>query len=157
VDAAFLEGTWQGPAGTETWAHTDAGWVGVGLGDGGWYEILAIVDDAYVARPHGGPPVSFALMKAQADAAWWANPAHDAPKRITYRLRDGTLVAKVRGGGGGATFRFSRVLLGPRVTLPGAETALASGVAADGRVGFTILSDGVTIWTHDPTGWVVVP
>lgn len=90
------------------------------------------------------PPVSFAIVRARDDAAVWANPAHDAPKRIAYRLRDGTLVAKVRGGGGRATFRFSSVLLARRVALPGADTALASG-------------DGVTIWTHDPTGWVVVP
>jgi hypothetical protein len=54
----------------------------------------------YIASPGGGPTTRFRLVRASATEAVFENPAHDFPKRITYRLQpDGSLLARVEGDG----------------------------------------------------------
>ena len=53
----------------------------------------------YVASPGGKPSTDFALVEATDHRVVFANPAHDFPRRIVYRLDEsGMLVARVDGG-----------------------------------------------------------
>ncbi len=55
----------------------------------------------YVAQPQGRPPTAFRLARLDASGAVFENPAHDFPKRITYRHNaDGSMTARVDGGPG---------------------------------------------------------
>ena len=68
---------------------------------------------AYVASPGGGAPTDFMLTASTATSATFENAAHDFPKRITYRLDAGQLVARVDGGSAAPDeameWRWSRV------------------------------------------------
>ena len=57
----------------------------------------AVVDGiAYIAQPGGKPPVSFMLVESKRGRVVFANPQHDFPQRIIYRLEaDGSLFARV--------------------------------------------------------------
>lgn len=69
----------------------------------------------YVASPRGEGSTAFALVRASSSEAVFENPAHDDPKRISYRLEpDGSLHARTEsdlGGKGGHVeeFRMRRV------------------------------------------------
>ncbi len=52
----------------------------------------------YVAHPKARSGTDFRLTRLEGKSVVFENPAHDFPKRITYRLEpDGTLVARVEG------------------------------------------------------------
>lgn len=67
------------------------------------FEFLRVVlkDGAlsYVAQPNGVPPTTFTATTRAADRVVFENPAHDFPKRVTYRRvgADG-LTASIDGG-----------------------------------------------------------
>lgn len=144
MDASFLEGVWVGGEAAEVWVRDGDRWRGVGLGPDGFFEVLEVTGDAYVVRGVGDEPVSFALVRAKADAAVWANPAHDAPKRIAYTRTGTAMVARVSGGFN-ATFRFVAAKARP---VPGVDLtgALASGRSPDDDTGFVIWPDRVVIY-----------
>jgi arylsulfatase A-like enzyme len=113
---AWLAGSWRGDLGPviaeETWSlpggaimlgfHRDA----PASGDGeAFFEQLRIHDTAdglvYMASPAGRPPTPFVLEQSSPGHVVFANPDHDFPKRIIYRL-DGPdrLVARIEGDAG---------------------------------------------------------
>jgi hypothetical protein len=104
---AWLSGCWRGPAGEECWLEPGrAGMLGVSRGpvDGGEapsFEFLRIVEDdgalVYLASPGGRcPPTPFRSVEVGEGRVVFANPEHDFPQRITYRLEGGdTLHARV--------------------------------------------------------------
>jgi hypothetical protein len=111
---AWLEGCWAGERGTarfrEVWmvASPDL-LLGMGVTNEGTkpaeFEYFRIEiragQPAYVAQPRGVPPTVFTLNPAasSADHALFVNPAHDFPKRISYRRVDpSNLQAFVDGG-----------------------------------------------------------
>lgn len=113
-DLAWMAGYWVRDAGggrrvEELWLPP-AGGLMLGLhrdtapGRRPFFENLRIDEDAegvptYWASPGGGEPVPFRLVEHGDRHAVFANPAHDFPRRITYRLAaDGTLHARVEGG-----------------------------------------------------------
>jgi len=109
-DLAWMAGNWvsEGAIRTEeSWTPPGGGTL-IGMGRtirGGktiFFEYLRIESRAdgiyYVAHPKARPGTDFRLTHLEAGKAVFENPAHDFPKRITYRLEaDGTLVARVEG------------------------------------------------------------
>lgn len=111
-DLAWLAGCWQstkGEAGSgEQWSPPGGGTL---LGTGRTIkdsqtvavEFLMIreTDDGsliYIAAPSGQNPTVFALAKLGDKEVIFANPAHDYPQVIAYRLReDGNLAARIEG------------------------------------------------------------
>lgn len=72
-----------------------------------FFEFLRIEERAdgiyYVAQPKGRPGTDFKLTRLarrlEGQEAMFENPAHDFPKRITYRRNaDGSITARVDGG-----------------------------------------------------------
>ena len=67
------------------------------------FEFLRVIvrngTGVYVAQPGGAPPTEFTATTTTGDRIVFENPAHDFPKRVTYR-RDGTerLIASIDGG-----------------------------------------------------------
>lgn len=65
----------------------------------------------YIAQPQGAPPTEFKLIKSENGFLLFANPQHDFPKQISYRLIDADHVtARVDDGAGkGKDFAYTRV------------------------------------------------
>ncbi len=117
----FLEGNWKGESGKalfeERWTDAAGGtMLGVSRtivsGNMVAFEYLRIEarEDGvfYVAQPNGNPKTEFRLTHASEGEAVFENPAHDHPKIIRYRLREGALVAETEGNEGKQEFRFVR-------------------------------------------------
>lgn len=71
------------------------------------YELLRIEERegklVYVATPSGQREAEFAQVELTDSLVIFANPAHDFPQRISYRLlADGSLLAQIEGESGGA-------------------------------------------------------
>jgi hypothetical protein len=115
----WIAGCWSGERGgerfTERWAVGDsATLLGVAhtLKDGklSAFEFLRIVVRGdrlvYIAQPGGAPPTEFAAPPAEQSpsAITFANPKHDFPKRVGYRM-PGTeaLTAWIDGGASGGS------------------------------------------------------
>jgi len=109
--AAFLEGEWMSETGTtrtwETWSPPRGGLmlcntVTVKDGKAVFFEFLRIEERGegvvFIAQPRGKPPTEFTLGSHAADRVTFVNPANDYPKRITYALQDGHLLATIDGG-----------------------------------------------------------
>lgn len=66
-------------------------------------------DIYYVAHPKARcPGTDFKLTRSSATEAVFENPAHDFPKRITYRKTgDDTLTASIDGGEGTKAMNFA--------------------------------------------------
>lgn len=104
---AWLSGCWSGPDGEECWLEPRAGaMLGVnraaaGGGEGASFEFLRVVEEdgalVYLASPGGRcPPTPFRAVEVGEHRVVFANPEHDFPQRITYRLDgDGMLHARV--------------------------------------------------------------
>ena len=91
----LVEEQWSAPAGGMM-----LGW-GREVRDGSvrFFEQLRLEDRGtgvfYVASPRGEGSTAFKLVHASAGEAVFENPAHDDPKRISYRLEpDGSLLAR---------------------------------------------------------------
>ena len=64
----------------------------------------------YVAQPGGAAPTEFTATEQSSTVIVFANPGHDFPKRVGYRLVDAThLTAWIDGGasGGGPRLEFA--------------------------------------------------
>jgi hypothetical protein len=65
------------------------------------WEFLIIREGAggleYVAKPSRQPEAIFTAAKASANEVAFENPAHDFPKRITYKRDGDTLTAAIEG------------------------------------------------------------
>jgi hypothetical protein len=121
---AWLAGDWQTPA--EGGRQVDEHWTvplggammgvsrTVANGEMTGFEYLRIVERAddlvYIAHPDArAPGTEFRLTRLTAEQAVFENPAHDYPKRISYRRNaDGSLTASIDGGEGtlGPTFPY---------------------------------------------------
>ena len=164
---SWLAGCWA--SGTESqlseecWLHP-AGGTMLGLNrtataDGAAFEFLRIARDGddlvYFASPSGRfPPTPFRLVEQGESYAVFANPEHDFPQRITYRLEGDRLTARVEaraeGSGGdaegswdGFDLTWSRSTLAgtvdtasARASLDAAERAFARSVAERDRAAF---------------------
>ena len=63
----------------------------------------------YVAIPRGRGVTDFALTLMKEHEVVFENPAHEFPRLIRYRLeQDGTLVARIEGGGKSDEWRYRR-------------------------------------------------
>lgn len=58
---------------------------------------------AYFAQPGGRAPTVFPLVEVQGQAATFANPGHDFPQRILYRLEGDRLTARLEAERDGRT------------------------------------------------------
>jgi len=107
------------PVSTETWegyGETRARGAEGAPGDLLESETLRLVEMAgevyYIAKvAHNALPVAFRLTQCGPSHAVFENPAHDFPRRIAYRLEQGTLIAEVSDGevgGKGFTLHFER-------------------------------------------------
>jgi hypothetical protein len=82
-----------------------------------FFEFLRIEERAngalvYVAMPLGKRATEFTLTKQGESDALFENPAHDSPKRISYRVEKDELVTRVDDGPadkGGFEMRYARV------------------------------------------------
>lgn len=130
---AWILGDWNriglpdGQSGYERWHVADHGYSGVGARLKGtqvvFMEKLRIEADNdgvfYVADvPGNSSPVRFRLVEQTEASAVFENPTHDFPKRISYRMTDGRLEARVSGGGREAAFLFERASDGGKTPLP---------------------------------------
>jgi hypothetical protein len=59
----------------------------------------------YIAQPGGRPPTEFALTSGGSGLAVFENPAHDFPKRLSYRRTGRTLLVEVEGAEKGKPLR----------------------------------------------------
>lgn len=109
---AFIEGTWRsdgsgGAVVEEQWTAPRAGSM---LGTGrvivgertAFFEFLRVEATGdgvvYTAMPRGGAATPFRMESATGREAVFANPDHDFPSRIVYRLApDGALETRVEG------------------------------------------------------------
>jgi len=109
--AAFLAGEWMSETGAtrtwETWSPPRGGLmlcstVTVKDDKAVFFEFLRIEERGdgvvFIAQPRGKPPTEFTLGSHAADRVTFVNPANDYPKRITYALQDGHLMATIDGG-----------------------------------------------------------
>ena len=103
---AFLAGCWQGSAGEECWLAPRGGMMlAINRGPAKpnqppFFELLRVVEDdegvVLLAQPAGrAPPVPFRAVEIGDARVVFANPEHDFPQRITYRLEGARLTARV--------------------------------------------------------------
>ncbi len=127
-DLAWMAGRWQTAPGERTrveehWMAPAGGtMVGMGRTVAGdrtvEFEFLRLEQRAdaiyYVASPKGRcPATDFKLTRLAGQEVVFENPAHDFPKRITYRKNsDGSLTATVDAGAGtkAQTFTYRRII-----------------------------------------------
>jgi hypothetical protein len=128
--AAFLQGCWERRAGNrvveEQWMQPRGGAM-LGMsrtvrGDSlvEW-EFLRLYERGqelvYAAQPARQPPAEFTSTSIERDVIKFANPAHDFPQRIIYRLSGDSLFARIEGQMNGrdrgVDFRYGRVRCAP--------------------------------------------
>jgi len=110
-ELAWMAGSWEtmgpGPRSEEHWTEP-AGGTMIGMartlagGKTVFFEYLRIEERAdgifYVAHPKARPGTDFKLTHLAENEAVFENPAHDNPKKITYRKNsDGSLRARTEG------------------------------------------------------------
>lgn len=122
-ELSWLAGDWQTAAGgrsqtDEHWTHPAGGsMLGMSRTVAGGrtheFEYLRIEQREngiyYVAHPKARcPATDFKMTRLTATEAVFENPAHDFPKRITYRkTAEGSIVASVDAGPGSKSFTFT--------------------------------------------------
>lgn len=116
---SWILGTWRGDQGSEHWIAAGGAIYGVGLANDGGFEVM-IIDDGegpgqpdgrlrFIAMPGGADSTQFELEDLAVKRVAFANPAHDFPKTIYYRLpADGHLTARVAGGDKSIGYAFRR-------------------------------------------------
>ena len=75
----------------------------------------------YVAMPRGAQAeTAFRLTRAGPQLAVFENPAHDYPKRISYRREGDLLISRIEGANGanGQEWRYRRAELNERCPVP---------------------------------------
>jgi hypothetical protein len=125
ADLAWISGDWQTAAGgrariEEHWT-LPAGGTMIGMGrtvvgeKTAEFEFLRIEQRGdeifYVANPNAScPQTDFKLTRLAGQQAVFENPAHDYPKRVSYRKKpDGSLVASIDAGEGTKSQSFAYV------------------------------------------------
>lgn len=129
-DLRWLVGSWRGQSGDtvqeELWTAA-AGGLMLGLhrdvtpGRPAFFEFLRIAESeegiVYLASPAGREATPFRLIEIGEHSVWFANPEHDFPQRIGYRLEGDDLVARIEGetakGPRSAEWRWQRVAQTP--------------------------------------------
>ena len=109
-DVAWLAGCWDstrnGRHVAEHWMAPEGGtMMGVSRTTAGdrttEWEFLIIRQGAngldYVAKPSRQPETTFTAARAAANEVVFENPAHDFPKRITYKREGDSLTASIEG------------------------------------------------------------
>lgn len=124
--ANFMRGCWERRAGTrvveEQWMRARAGtMMGMARTVRGdtlvEYEFLRLFERGgalvFAAQPSGQPPAEFTSTAVAEGALTFANPQHDFPQRISYRLVGDSLHARIEGTTNGrergVDFRYARV------------------------------------------------
>lgn len=145
-------GHWEGDHGDEHWIAAGGAIYGIALGKDGGFEVM-IVDDAdgpgkpdgklrFLAMPAGASSTQFDLAKLDAEGATFANPAHDFPKQIHYRIaitpctpqdcQMRKLAATVSGGGKALDFELGAGSLDNAPELEIADRAFSVDVGERG-------------------------
>ena len=119
--AAFMQGCWERRAGTrvveEQWMRPRGGaMLGMSRTVRGdtliEWEFLRLYERGeqlvFAAQPSGQSPAEFTSISIQRHALIFANPAHDFPQRISYRLSGDSLFARIEGRERGIDFRYAR-------------------------------------------------
>lgn len=146
---AWLLGDWEGDEGREHWVAARGALYGVALQDTGMFEVM-IVDDGegpgrpdgtlrLLAMPGGKAPVVFTHESSGDQQVRFANPAHDAPKRITYQRTPVGLRAVLDADDAGQrqiTFTFRPIARTAAPELEAADRAFASDTQARGVDGW---------------------
>ena len=163
---AWILGHWRriDAAGQEHWIAAGRGLWGIGFTTRGsstaFFEVMRIDADnksgalRLTAMPGGARAVVFPATGSAEQSITFANPQHDAPTLIHYRLRaDNHLVAELAGPGGakmGPPFEFSPMSAPRAGAIEAADRAFASDVAARGIEGWIagFAADGV-LWRGD--------
>lgn len=115
-DVAWIAGCWDSTRGTrhvaEHWMPPEGGtMMGVSRTTTGektteWEFLIIRQTDKgleYVAKPSRQPEATFTASRATANEVVFENPAHDFPKRISYRRDGDSLVASIEGPMNGQT------------------------------------------------------
>jgi len=116
TDGTRVEEQWTAPAGGAMLGTSRT------LRDGRMvaFEFLRIVARpgalVYIAQPGGRPPTEFVLTSSAPGLAVFENPAHDFPKRLSYRRTGQTLRVEVDGDEKGQALRevYTFTLAGAR-------------------------------------------
>jgi hypothetical protein len=124
--AAFMHGCWERRAGNrqveEQWMRPSGGtMLGMSRTVRGdtvvEYEFVRLFERdgalIYAAQPSGQPAAEFKSTEIMEGAITFANPQHDFPQRVMYRLVGDSLHARVEGSMNGrergVDFRYARV------------------------------------------------
>ena len=124
--AVFLQGCWERRSGNrvveEQWMRPRGGtMMGMSRTVRGdtvvEYEFVRLFERnealIYAAQPSGQPPAEFTSTQIAEGAITFANPQHDFPQRVIYRLAGDSLHARVEGTMDGrergVDFRYARV------------------------------------------------
>ncbi len=144
---AWLPGDWQSDEGTEHWIPASGAIYGVALQANGMFELM-IIDDGdgpgpadgvvrLIAMPGGAKAVEFRASTMTTRSARFDNPAHDAPKNITYeRTPDGLRAVLDIDGNRQINFTFRPTTRQPAPELEAADRAFAADVLARGIEGW---------------------
>lgn len=146
---AWWLGAWDGDEGSEHWVAAGGALYGIALQDAGRFEVM-IVDDGdapgrpdgtlrLLAMPGGQAPVTFVHEASGDQRVSFANPAHDAPKRIAYARTPDGLRAVLDADAAGQrqiTFSFRPATSAPAPELVAADRAFAAATAARGIEGW---------------------
>lgn len=115
-DVAWIAGCWDSTRGTrhvaEHWMPPEGGtMMGVSRTTTGektteWEFLIIRQTDKgleYVAKPSRQPEATFTASRATANEVVFENPAHDFPKRISYKRDGDSLMASIEGPMNGQT------------------------------------------------------
>ncbi len=144
---AWITGDWKSDEGTEHWIPASGAIYGVALQANGMFELM-IVDDGegpgpadgvvrLIAMPGGAKGVEFKASALTTKSARFDNPAHDAPKTITYaRTADGLTAVLDIDGNRRINFAWVETTRDAAPELEAADRAFAADVAARGIDGW---------------------
>lgn len=113
---------------------------GIALGADGDFEVM-VIDDAdgpgkpdgtlrLYAMPGGRGSTTFEVTQLEPTGATFANPSHDFPSTIRYRLAGGGLVATIAGAGRSQDFTFRAASPAAAPELEQADRAFAAATGA---------------------------
>jgi len=142
--ARFLLGAWAGDRDSERWSLGRDALAGVGFtveaGRTKSFEVMFVHPHArslrFVAMPDGARSVPFELAASGEGQAAFANPAHDFPRRITYRRTAGGLAARIEDDRRGVDFAFRPAAAERAPELEEADLAFLADTSARGAEGW---------------------
>jgi ketosteroid isomerase-like protein len=145
---SWMLGRWIGDDSIEHWVAAAGAIYGISLGkDDKSFEVM-IVDDGegpgkpdgklrFLAMPGGSGSTQFDLQSVEGTSVTFANPAHDFPKTINYRIAGvGKLAAKVAGGDKSIDYVFRETSSSLALDLEAADVAFAGDTKKRGIEGW---------------------